>query len=48
MSKKIYIMSREKNIILAHKTLIANIYSNAKMEGINVTLEQVSNIINRC
>ncbi len=34
-----------ENIFLAKKNLINNIYANARMEGINVTLKQIQNIL---
>ena len=40
-----YNMTLEQNIFLAKKNLINNIYANAKMEGINVTLEQIKKVL---
>lgn len=38
-------LSISENIFLAKKNLINNIYANARMEGINVTLKQIQNIL---
>ena len=40
-----YNMTLEQNIFLAKKNLIINIYSNARMEGINVTFPQTQTIL---
>ena len=40
-----YNMTLEQNIFLAKKNLISNIYSNARMEGINVTFPQTQTIL---
>ena len=41
-----YNLTLEENTFLAKKMLLSNIYSNAKIEGCNVTLEQTENILN--
>ena len=38
-------MTREQNIFLAKRNLVDNIYSNARMEGLNVTLSQIKTIL---
>jgi len=40
-----YNLSREENMFLAKKTLIANIYYTAKIEGVNVTFPQTKTIL---
>lgn len=40
-----YNMTLEENIFLAKKMLITNVYSNARMEGINVTFPQTKTIL---
>lgn len=37
--KNKYNLTLEQNIFLAKRNLVDNVYSNAKMEGINVTLK---------
>lgn len=41
-----YKLSKEENIFLAKKMLVSSIYSSAKIEGLNVTQEEIWNIIN--
>ncbi len=38
-------LSVSENIFLAKKSLINNIYSNSRMEGINVTISQIQTIL---
>lgn len=38
-------MTREQNIFLAKRNLVDNIYSNARMEGLNVTFPQTKTIL---
>ena len=38
-------MTREQNIFLAKRNLVDNIYSNAKMEGINITFPETKTIL---
>lgn len=40
-----YILSKDENIFLAKKTLVENIYSQAKMENINITFPDTKTII---
>ena len=40
-----YNFTLEQNIFLAKRNLVDNIYSNAKMEGLNVTLSQIKTIL---
>ena len=40
-----YNMSLEENMFLAKKNLVDNIYSNARMEGLNVTFPQTKTIL---
>ena len=40
-----YNLTQEQNIFLAKKNIINNIYSNAKMEGINITFPQTKTIL---
>jgi len=40
-----YKLSRKENLFLAKKTLIANVYYAAKVEGINVTFPQTKTIL---
>ncbi len=40
-----YNMTLNENIFLAKKELVHNIYSNARMEGINVTFPQTQTIL---
>ncbi len=40
-----YNMTLEENIFLAKKMLITNVYSNARMEGINLTFPQTKTIL---
>ena len=39
-------MTLEQNIFLAKKELISNVYSNAKIEGINITFPETYSILN--
>ena len=41
-----YNMTLEQNIFLAQKELISNVYSNAKIEGINITFPETYSILN--
>ena len=41
-----YNMTLEQNIFLAKKELISNVYSNAKIEGINITFPETYSILN--
>lgn len=43
--KNKYNMTLEQNIFLAKRNLVKNIYSNAKMEGINITFPQTQTIL---
>ena len=38
-------MTREQNIFLAKRNLVDNIYSNAKMEGLNITFPETKTIL---
>jgi len=40
-----YKLTVEQNIFLAKRNLVDNIYSNARMEGINVTFPQTKTIL---
>ena len=40
-----YNMTIEENIFLAKRNLVDNVYSNAKMEGINITFPQTQTIL---
>lgn len=40
-----YNFTLEQNIFLAKRNLVDNIYSNARMEGLNVTLSQIKTIL---
>ena len=40
-----YDLTLEQNIFLAKRNLIDNVYSNARMEGINVTFPQTQTIL---
>lgn len=40
-----YKLTLEQNVFLAKRNLIDNIYSNARMEGINVTFPQTQTIL---
>ena len=40
-----YNMTLEENIFLAKRNLVDNVYSNAKMEGINITFPQTQTIL---
>lgn len=40
-----YNMTQEQNIFLAKRNLVDNIYSNARLEGINITLPQTKTIL---
>ncbi|GGN60841.1 hypothetical protein GCM10007971_25310 [Oceanobacillus indicireducens] len=40
-----YNLSKRENIFLAKKTLIANIYYTAKIEGVNITFSQTKTIL---
>ena len=40
-----YNLTLEQNIFLAKRTLVDNVYSNAKMEGINVTFPETKTIL---
>ncbi len=41
-----YQLTLEENIFLAKKMLVSNIYSNAKIEGCNVTFPETETILN--
>lgn len=41
-----YNLTREENVFLAKKMLVSNIYSNAKIEGCNVTFPETETILN--
>lgn len=41
-----YELTQEENIFLAKKMLVNNIYSNAKIEGCNVTFPETETILN--
>ena len=40
-----YNLTQEQNIFLAKRNIIDNIYSNARMEGINITFPQTKTIL---
>ena len=40
-----YNMTMEQNIFLAKKNIVDNVYSNARMEGINITFPQTQTIL---
>ena len=40
-----YNLTQEQNIFLAKRNIVDNVYSNAKMEGINVTFPQTKTIL---
>ena len=40
-----YSMTKQQNIFLAKRNIVDNVYSNAKMEGINVTFSQTQTIL---
>lgn len=40
-----YNLSLEQNVFLAKRNLVDNVYSNAKMEGINITFPQTKTIL---
>lgn len=40
-----YKLTLEQNIFLTERNLVGNIYANAKMEGINITLDQIRKIL---
>lgn len=40
-----YNMTMEQNIFLAKRNIVDNVYSNAKMEGINITFPQTQTIL---
>ncbi len=40
-----YDLTLEENTFLAKKLIVDNIYSNAKMEGCNVTFSQIQEIL---
>lgn len=40
-----YNLTQEQTIFLAKRNIVDNVYSNAKMEGINVTLPQIKTIL---
>ena len=40
-----YNMTQEQNIFLAKRNLVDNIYSNARLEGINITFPQTKTIL---
>ena len=40
-----YNLKLEENIFLAKKNLVDNVYSNARMEGINITFPQTQTIL---
>lgn len=40
-----YNLTLEQNIFLAKRNLVDNIYSNAKMEGLNITFSQTKTIL---
>ena len=35
-----YNLTKEQNIFLANRNIVDNIYSNARMEGINITFHK--------
>lgn len=43
--KNKYNLTLEQNIFLAKRNLVDNVYSNAKMEGINVTFPETKTIL---
>ena len=43
--KNKYNLTQEQNIFLAKRNIVDNVYSNAKMEGINVTFPQTKTIL---
>lgn len=45
MMKNKYNLTLEQNLFLAKRNLVDNVYSNAKMEGINVTFPQTKTIL---
>ena len=40
-----YNMTMEQNIFLARRNIVDNVYSNARMEGINITFPQTQTIL---
>lgn len=40
-----YNLTQEQNVFLAKSNIVDNVYSNAKMEGINVTFQQTKTIL---
>lgn len=40
-----YNMTLEQNVFLAKRNLVDNVYSNARMEGLNVTFPQTKTIL---
>ena len=40
-----YNMTQEQNIFLAKRNLVDNIYSNARLEGLNITFPQTKTIL---
>ena len=43
--KNKYNLTIEQNVFLAKRNLVDNIYSNAKMEGLNVTFPQTKTVL---
>ena len=43
--KNKYNLTREQNVFLAKRNIVDNIYSNARMEGINITFPQTKTIL---
>ena len=43
--KNKYNLTQEQNIFLAKRNIVDNIYSNARMEGINITFQQTKTIL---
>ena len=43
--KNKYNLTKEQNLFLAKKNIVDNIYSNARMEGVNVTFPQTKTIL---
>ena len=41
-----YDLTQQENVFLAKKMLVNNIYSNAKVEGCNVTFPETETILN--
>ena len=43
--KNKYNLTLEQNVFLAKRNIVDNIYSNARMEGVNVTFSQTKTIL---